>query len=64
MIAGRSFRPRLIVGTGKIQIFPGTRACSKRAAQSEGFHRRRVIEERYRRLIDELYAQADAATIP
>jgi len=26
--------------------------------------RRRVIEERYRRQIDELYAQAEAATVP
>jgi len=26
--------------------------------------RRRVVEERYRRQIDELYAQAEAATVP
>jgi long-subunit acyl-CoA synthetase (AMP-forming) len=26
--------------------------------------RRRVIEERYRRQIEELYAQAEAATVP
>ena len=79
IIAGRTFRSRLIVGTGKYKSFQETaRALEASGAEMVTVEftpdngvltptmklKRRVIEERYKKQIDELYAQAEATAVP